>query len=183
MKFDANKLVRLKRPNFYDGKLLTANDLRAEQEYQREKQWLHNRMLHGYGVVVGLEVGVQENADGSTQVIVSPGYALDGWGREIIVPEQQSVYLPGDRHDLTIYVKYVERSDDDKTTAAAFPSGQVNQNAAWIIQEAQVIFEPSPTERALAPMTRTDYAIAIARLRRPHHNWQRDRDFRPARAK
>ena len=49
-------------------------------------------------------------------------------------------------------------------------------------KDAQVIFEPSPTERVLAPTTRGDYAIAIARLRRPHHNWQRDRDFRPARA-
>lgn len=185
MKFDATKLVRLKRPDYFAGQLLTAADLRAEQDYQREKQWLHNRMLHGYGVVVGLEVGVQENDDGSTQVIVSPGYALDGWGREVVVPEPLSAYLPGDRHDLTIYVRYVEHAADDAKTIASSSSkaGQAEPNAAQIVEGAQVMFEPSPTERALAPTTRSDFAIPIARLRRPHHNWLRDRDFRPARAK
>ncbi len=178
MKFDPTKLTRLKRPNFSSGKLLTADDLRAEQEYQREKMWQHNRLLHGYGIVVGLEVGLQENGDGSTQVIVSPGYALDGWGREIVVDEPIALYLPGDRHDLTVFVKYIEQTDDDAVKQIAPP-----QNSASVAETAQVTFEPSSAERALAPTQRADYAIALARLRRPHQNWQRDRNFRPARAR
>jgi hypothetical protein len=178
MKFDPNKLTRLKRPNFYAGKLLTADDLRAEQEYQREKLWQHNRLLHGYGIVVGLEVGLQENDDGSTQVIVAPGYALDGWGREIVAAEPVALYLPGDRHDLTVFVKYVEQTDD----AEAKPSASAQHNAS-VVESAQVTFEPSSSERALAPAQRADFAIPIARLRRPHQHWQRDRNFRPARAR
>ncbi len=176
MKFDPTKLVRLKRPKYYAGKLMTADDFRAEQEYQRERAWQHNRMLHGYGVVVGLEVGLQENADGSTQVIVSSGYALDGWGREIVVIEPLSAYLPSDRHDLTIYLKYVKQDDDEKNIAP-------QQNASHTIESAQVTFEPSTPERTIAPATRADFAIPIARLRRPRQQWQRDRDFRPARAR
>ncbi len=177
MKFDAAKLVQLKRPTYFVGQLLTAEDLRAEQDYQREKQWLHNRMLHGYGIVVGLEVGLQENDDGTTQAIVSPGYALDGWGRELVVTEPLSVYLPRERHDLTLFLKYVEYPDaDDKTIAP-------NQDAAHIVESAQVTFEPSSSERALAPAQRADFAIPLARLRRPHQAWQRDRNFRPARTR
>jgi hypothetical protein len=136
-------------------------------------------MLHGYGVVVGLEVGLEENPDGSTKIIVSPGYALDGWGREVVVTEPLSVYLPGDRHDLTVYVKYVEQDDDDDPGKRATPS----QDAPLVVETAQVTFEPSSSERALAPTLRADFAVPIARLRRPHQHWQRDRDFRPARAK
>lgn len=179
MKFDPNKLVRLKRPNYYTGRSISADDLRAGQDYQREKQWQHNRMLHGYGVVVGLEVGLETSPDGGTKVIVSPGYALDGWGREIAVTEPLSVYLPGDRHDLTVYVKYVEQDDDDKPGKSAAPSS----NAPRLVETAQVTFEPSSTERALAPTARADFAVPLARLRRPRQEWQRDRDFRPARAK
>lgn len=179
MKFDASKLVRLKRPNYFDGGQLTTDDLNAAQAYQRERAWQHNRMLHGYGIVVGLEVGVQENEDGSTQVIVSPGYALDGWGREMVVIEPLSVYLPSDRHDLTIYLKYIEQDDDDAAKKKSAP----HPTASQTIEAAQVTFEPSSPERSIAPTTRSDFAIPIARLRRPRANWLRDKDFRPARAK
>ena len=181
MKFDSNKLVRLKRPSYFTGQLLTADDLRAEQEYHLQRQWQHNRMLHGYGIVVGLEVGIQENDDGSTQVIVSPGFALDGWGREIVVSEPISIYLPGDRHDLTLFVKYVETRDDDGKSIA--PRIDAPRTNAPVVEGAQVTFEPSSSERGIAPTTRTDYAIPIARLRRPHKEWQRDKNFRPPRAK
>jgi hypothetical protein len=177
MKFDANKLVQLRRPNYFAGKLLTAEDLRAEQEYNRERHWQHNRLLHGYGIVVGLEVGLEENEDGGTRVVVSPGFALDGWGREIVVTEPVSIYLPGDRHDLTLFVEYAERPEDE------IPTTSTLQNAAWIVEDALVTFEPSASDRVAAATMRPDFAIAIARLRRPHQSWQRDRNFRPPRAR
>lgn len=179
MRFDPAKLVRLKRPVYYTGRMLTADDLRAEQEYQREKQWLHNRMLHGYGIVAGLEVGLQEDENGNTQLIVSPGYALDGWGREIVVIDPLTVYLPGDRHDLIVYLRYIEEGTEDEPdeSAASNPKG------AGTVESVQVTLEPSTPERAIAAAARDDYAIPIARVRRPHQHWQRERDFRPARAR
>lgn len=184
MKFDSSKLARPKRPNYFNGKLMTADDFQAEQDYQRDMRWLHNRMLHGYGIVVGLEVGMEEAANGATQITVSPGYALDGWGREIVLPEPVSIFLPGDRHDLIIYIKYTEQTDDDdhKTVAPTQDATSV-LNPPFSMDGARVLFEPSTSERAIAPTTRPDYAISLARLRRPHQHWQRDPNFRPARAK
>ncbi|MCC7164686.1 MAG: hypothetical protein IT331_19480 [Anaerolineae bacterium] len=179
MKFDPRKLVRLKRPRYFQGQLLTAEDLRAEQQYHLDRQWQHNRLLHGYGIVVGLEVATEQAANGSTRVIVSPGFALDGWGRELVVNEPLSVFLPGDRHDLTLYLKYIEQDDeqsDPGTTASA-------RRADAVIESAQLSFEPSPSEHALGAAGRADFAIPIARLRRPHREWQRDKNFRPPRAK
>lgn len=45
-----------KRLNYFYGQMLGAADFRAEQDYFREKLKLHNRCLHGYGVVCGLGV-------------------------------------------------------------------------------------------------------------------------------
>lgn len=68
------------RINFFHGRLLSAGDLAHEQAQARERQWLHNRLLHGHGVVTGLDVSV----DGD-RLHVSPGVALDTLGREIVL--------------------------------------------------------------------------------------------------
>jgi hypothetical protein len=75
------------RVRYLHGQLLTAEDLEDEQRYHVEMHRLHNRWLHGWGVVSGLEV---KAAEGWT-VQVEPGYALDAYGREIVVPEPQRV--------------------------------------------------------------------------------------------
>lgn len=44
------------RLSYFYGQMLHARDLQLEQAYFREKLKLHNRCLHGWGVVCGLEV-------------------------------------------------------------------------------------------------------------------------------
>jgi len=72
----------LQRPNYFDGELLSAADLRAEQEYFLAQARRHNRYLVGWGVVHGLDV----NAASTQQLIVAPGLAIDCAGNEIYVP-------------------------------------------------------------------------------------------------
>ena len=45
-----------RRLNYFYGQLLGAHDFQIEQNFFREKMKLHNRCLHGYGVVCGLRV-------------------------------------------------------------------------------------------------------------------------------
>ncbi len=68
-----------RRVNYFEGQLLSASDLVAEQTYHRDMRYLHNR-LHGYGIITGLEVGVTRG-----RVQVSPGIGVDVLGREIVV--------------------------------------------------------------------------------------------------
>src|SRR4051794_3638913 len=63
------------RPRFFAGQVLTADDLNRLDYYIRGKHRLHNRQLHGWGVVNGLEVTC--DACGSGTVVVGCGYALD----------------------------------------------------------------------------------------------------------
>jgi hypothetical protein len=83
-----NEPAGLERLSYVPRQLLTADDMRAEQEYFREKQRRHNRLLHGWGVVCGLEVVKDTRSDRPFWVNVRPGYALGPYGDEICVPEE-----------------------------------------------------------------------------------------------
>jgi hypothetical protein len=72
----------LERIRFFSGELLTADDLTTVDENNRQLRWLHNRTLHNWGIAYGFNVS---GARGDTSVTVSPGYANDSYGREIIL--------------------------------------------------------------------------------------------------
>jgi hypothetical protein len=74
------------RMNYFTGRHLTARDFRDEQLHHRTHRFLHNRMLHGWGVVCGLEVKEHpQDQCRDRYVQVGPGMAIDCCGREILV--------------------------------------------------------------------------------------------------
>ena len=79
------------RNRYVYGKLLDVHHFELEQNYFNAKRFLINRTIVGYGVVCGLNV---EARPGGTGVIVRPGFAIDKWGREILVPDSTTVVLP-----------------------------------------------------------------------------------------
>ncbi len=91
------------RLNYYYGQLLGAADFLAEQQYFREKLRLHNRCLHGYGVVCGLEVIVPPPGV-TAQLQVTAGMAIDSDGNELVV--RQTIDIP----DLLALLSSSERA-------------------------------------------------------------------------
>lgn len=99
----AEALPDLRRLRYFHGQMLSADDLRREQDYFREKLRLRNRCEHGYGVVCGLLVEPVEpdypcdpqvdsyggsDADrygGQPRVCVTAGMAVDCAGSEIVL--------------------------------------------------------------------------------------------------
>lgn len=82
------------RNRYFYGKLLDVYHFELETNYLNDKRWLLNRLVFGYGVVCGLDVkcGPEENT-----IIITPGVAIDKWGREIIVPRQTGpIAIPAD---------------------------------------------------------------------------------------
>jgi hypothetical protein len=81
------------RPRFFAGQLLTEDDLNRLERYIVDKNKLHNRYLHGWGVACGLEVktSVCDSGGSGGKVIVEPGYALSPCGNDIIVCRQEAV--------------------------------------------------------------------------------------------
>jgi hypothetical protein len=75
----------LDRTRYFSGQLLTEADLNNDQSYWLAKNRLHNRFLHGWGVVCGMQVVC--GCDG--WVTVKTGYAIDPCGNDIIVCADQ----------------------------------------------------------------------------------------------
>ena len=143
----------MERVRFFDGQLLTAAEFEAEQRYHLEKRRLHNRMLHGFGVVDGLGVSV---ADGT--VIVSPGFALDRRGNEIIVAGPVRIDLnvcTGDVYFVTI--QYTETATDPvPNTNGGVEFSRVTENFALGIATEDPDESADTQQLSLARLVRQD---------------------------
>jgi hypothetical protein len=88
-------VVATERNRYFTGKYMTARDFWGEQEYFLSRHRLHNRLLHGWGIVCGLRViphPIPECAD--RWVVVRAGIAIDCCGRELILRQDTPFELP-----------------------------------------------------------------------------------------
>jgi hypothetical protein len=155
------------RPNFFSGRLLTADDLREEQEYQREKHRRHLQMLHGFGVVDGLDVDIA--TDGTT-VAIEPGLAIDRDGREIVLDDMVVMPIPPDATSpICLVLEYAERMVDPVPVADGAASA--GTEPSHIEEGCDVSLMPDPGENG----------ITVARLIREKAMWRVDPAFVPAR--
>lgn len=92
----------LTRLRYFHGQALGAVDLRREQSYHLEKARLRNRVLHGWGIVCGLDVEVaaeqscdptKEDETPEQHLVITPGVAIDCPGNEIVVRHPRPVSL------------------------------------------------------------------------------------------
>src|SRR5687768_8699392 len=73
----------VERVRYFPRQLITADDMRAEQDYFRERLRRHNRYLHGWGVVCGCEVKLNVDKDHPWRVRVCCGYLITPAGDEV----------------------------------------------------------------------------------------------------
>lgn len=168
----------IRRVHYFSGKLLSAQDFQAEQDYYRERLRRHNRLLHGSGVVLGLQVEVA----GQGQVVVQPGAALDCQGNELVLAEPVLCQLPGQGKRVYVCLCFAEQLADP---VPHLESGVESESLAytWIIEGVQVELLP----RNPARQHRTDDALpgcdeahplALARILRKAAGWKLDKTFR-----
>lgn len=79
---------QLEHTRYFSRQLITADDFTKDQHFYREKRRLHNRLLHGWGIVCGLEVKSNKISGAPLNVTICPGYALSPQGDEIYVPTE-----------------------------------------------------------------------------------------------
>jgi len=99
-----SKSDKLQRVRYFTGQVLGEDDFNTEQNYFIQKHRLHNRHLHGWGVVNGLEVSV----DKSNVVHVSPGIAIDCAGNELLLCSPRELAAPRKASECYVFVEYRE---------------------------------------------------------------------------
>ena len=99
-----------KRVHYYNGQRLTAADFNQEQDYHLQKRRLHNKMLHGTGVVSGLRVTVETSCP--PVIVVEAGLALDPSGREVILTAPVELVIREECLPQYVVVEYTARETD-----------------------------------------------------------------------
>jgi hypothetical protein len=99
------------RPTFYEGEILPAADLGATVDYARSQMARHARYSHSWGIVNGLNLTYASNA-----VTLSAGTAIDGTGRQVVVPADVPL-------DSTTFLSDVFPQTDPTTLYPVFLKG------------------------------------------------------------
>jgi hypothetical protein len=171
-----NKQVEVpfrKRNNFMYGMVLGAEDLQQEFSYIYGRMKLHNRMLHGYGTVAGLEVSSSE--ENATEILVNAGMAIDPEGNEIILTSAVPCPLPEEREEAYLVLYWAERATDPVPLSGG--EGDMNQIGFSRVEEYVIL--KYEAEQAAAKPT----GVVVARLKNVHGKWEVDKKFRVRRVK
>lgn len=76
------------RPRFYEGQYLSADDLTAAVDYGRTQLARTMLATHRWGIALGLDLTETSGPNNSVTVSIEPGWAIDGYGRPLLVGEQ-----------------------------------------------------------------------------------------------
>ena len=101
-----------KKPAYFQGQLLDANDFIDEQKYHANERARHSLQLHGSGDLRGLDV----TRASDSAISISPGFAIDGKGREIAINQAEilelSAFPPSSLLQITVSYETEQPSRD-----------------------------------------------------------------------
>ena len=127
--------MSLSRVLYRERQRLRADDLNDEQAYRLALRRRHNIGPHTWGIAYGL--GLETGSDG---IIVQPGMAVDGYGRELLVLEPLAVsnerlrHIQGDAGGentaILVSLRY-RRIPDSPPRDGRWPCGP-NENTRWL---------------------------------------------------
>ncbi len=171
-------MTPIKRVNYFTGQLLSAADFQAEQDYHREKQRLHNRVLLGSGVVGGLKVSLGKGICAGS-VVISPGSAVDPTGELLQLCEPGSLRLKSTAAAVRVYLRYTERPTDAVPTTTPNPNATSQPSRIEEGSELVLADEAPPTPAKARRVAAADpTGVALARLVRTQTGWRVDRKFK-----
>ena len=149
-------LQPIENVNYATGLMLDARDFRDQQTYHRGRLARVLSYLHGYGTVAGLRVAYTGPRGPDESVFVSPGLALDRFGRLIEVAEEQCIRLD----------RWFQGHDIDDLVA-----GLRGSPASHILVDVFIRFELCATQKtpafASGPFDALN-AVVPARIREHH---------------
>ena len=161
------------RNHFFAGRLLTAADLELEQTYFRNKSKLHNRALHGFGIVTGLEVSHRRD-----KLVIAAGLALDCQGNEILIAEPVSHPLP-DLDSRTASYLTINYQEQATNPTPALGNDELCEQAL-IVESFNLAFESqNPNQhhrhvRGRWQACNQSHGLVLARLRKSSGQWRID---------
>jgi len=135
------------RVHYFDKQFLRVDEFRDEQLYQLALRRRHNNAQHTWGIVCGLEIQIEEQS-----IVVQPGMAIDGYGRELLLTVKKTVApenfddLASDRLDLWLIY---ERKDDSGTPEGYGECGAEGGGPAYRSSETPELYIERPLSNSV----------------------------------
>jgi hypothetical protein len=107
---------QLRRLNPFEGLCLTANDLLDEQVYHRRSLQRHSLFMHGFGIVQGLQVDLEQDKKRYIAVIKA-GYGITALGQGVHLMHDVKVPLevPKTDGEYMLWLFHVEAPEADSS--------------------------------------------------------------------
>jgi hypothetical protein len=128
------------RVNYFDRQYLRLPEFKDEQSYHIALRRRHNLSHHGWGIVVGLEILVDEVAQ------LQPGVAIDGYGRELVLLDRQTIGR--DRFELhgtsrlDVWLEYqLDPADAGPSSLVCAPGAP--RQMYRMLEKARVVVQPA----------------------------------------
>lgn len=144
----------LRRLNPFEGLCLTSHDLKDEQVYHRQTLHRHSLFMHGFGVVQGLQVELEQKRKKYT-AIIKAGYGItrDGQGVQLAQDVAVPLEVPKSDGEYMLWLFHVEKPDPE-SGRPVFDTGEK--------REARIIEGAAP--RLLAADEEYKEAVALTRV-------------------
>src|SRR3989442_927644 len=126
------------RVNYFDRQFIRLAELQDEQEYHRQLRRRHNLSHHSWGIVLGLEIVLEQDG----RPALRPGVAIDGYGRELLLLDRRVVGREDfDRYvtsRLDLWLEYQLEYADDRLAPIECDGGDPRRRYR-AIERAQVV--------------------------------------------
>ena len=144
----------LRRLQPFEGLCLTAQDLADEQGYHRGSLARHALLVHGHGVVQGLQVTLEQR-EREHVAVVKAGYGITRNGQGVHLSEDVAVPLevPQQDGEYILWLFHVERADAESQRPVFDTS---DTRASRVIEEVAPRLLPATDEPSVA--------VALTRL-------------------
>lgn len=147
----------LERVSYFSGQILGADDFETEQAYLRGRLGRRNRLLHGTGIVAGLDVAIDASAGA---VVIAPGMAFAPDGNEIGLDAPCTLALPASSTAWLVQIAYREAPCRNVVSPAGTSASRIVET-----------FDASLAATADAN------AVPLARVHRVRGRWRVDAKF------
>lgn len=132
----------ISRVHYFEQQFLRKQEFEDEQKYHLNMRRRHNIAQHTWGIVYGLELTVEENT-----AFVTPGLAVDGYGREIILTQKQPLaikaFVENDSDVLNVWIAY-DQVGSDQTPEGYISCKNGDGSTFYRWQEKPIVYLSRP---------------------------------------
>jgi len=153
------RLEQFERNRFFQGKLMTARDMKTEQDYHAQRLHVLNRFATGSGILHGAEVSSIEETDTELLVTIEPGVVIDQHGRPIVIENSTTKTVPLPSEDV-IYLYIQFEKDELESVPVPEVRGAASEEymSNRVVEGFELTYQESPPD-SFDPVPTVDSSV------------------------